>query len=407
MRRALVLALCACGADATREFPAPGELPIVEEPPDPFVTFDGRAITSAGEWTTIRKPELARLFGYYVYGFAPDVPANTTATEVARATLASGVQYRELEVTYGPAGTPPIYLALFEPATPSETRPVFLVLNACGNQTVTSAPEVRVSDAWVEATCDKARGSHADKFPVEAVVARGAVFATFHQSDVAPDDVLDKEHANGIFTHFSVDGEPGTEWGTIAAWSFGMSRAIDALQNDPGVDPHRIATVGHSRRGKVALLTAALDDRVAIAFPHQSGTAGATMTRADLGEPVFSINLVFPHWFAPHYKAFGDEERTLPVDQHLLLGMVAPRPVLVTNGASDDWADPPGAKWSVEMASPIYDLLGVPGALADGTGGFDFGGNLAWHVRDGGHSLEHRDWDTFLAFAARHGFIAP
>lgn len=399
---AIALVLAACGSDPVGpEFPAPGELPIVEAPPDPFTTFTGRSITTPAEWETIRKPELERLFGYYVYGFAPEPPGNTTVREVARASLTGGVDYREYEVHYGPAEAPPLYLAVFAPAAATGPVPVFLTLNACGNHTVTPAPEVRMSTAWIENACVPDRGSQAARFPVEQIVAGGVALATFHQSDVDPDDAAG-ELSDGVHAYFTVDETPETQWGTLAAWSFGMSRAIDALEQLPHVDASRVATVGHSRRGKVALLTAAQDPRVSIAIPHQSGTAGATLTRSDLGESVFAITAFFPHWFGDHFVAFASEERQLPIDQHLLIAMVAPRPVLVTNGADDSWADPPGARRSVELADPVYKLLGARGIVDDGAGGFDFGGELAWHVRDGGHSLEARDWTTFLAFAARH-----
>ncbi len=383
------------------DLPDPADLPILDAPPDPFVTFTGAPITTPAQWAAVRRPELERLFRHYVYGFAPPAPGNTTVTELAAADLAGGVSYREYEVRFGPAATPPLHLAVFRPTAATAPVPVFLILNACGNHTVSAAPEVRTSTAWSDSGCDPARGSQADRFAIDAIIGRGAALATFHQSDVALDDPRD-ELTSGVFAHFTVDAPAKARWGTLAAWSFGMSRAIDALLTRPELDGARIATVGHSRRGKVALLTAAVDDRVAMALPHQSGTGGATLTRSDLGEPVWSINLAFPHWFDDHYVGFGDEERRLPVDQHLLIALVAPRPVLISNGADDTWADPPGALRAAELADPVYELLGRPGLVTDGAGAIDPTGDLVWHQRDGGHALEGRDWITFLDFAAAH-----
>ncbi|MFN0249314.1 MAG: hypothetical protein ACKV2T_20685 [Kofleriaceae bacterium] len=391
MRRVLaVLVIAACDGDDGPEFPLPADLPIVDEPPDPFMTFDGRAITTADEWMSIRRPELARMFAFYQYGFAPPAPANTSATMIASATIENGtIDYREYEVRFGPDDAPPLFLAVFTPANATNV-PIFVGPNACGNQTITIAPEVRLSPEWIESSCDPVRGSQATRFPIAALAARGVGFATFHQSDIDPDDGRDKNHEDGIHPHFVVDEPDDVQWGTLAAWAFGVSRAVDVLVTLPALDATRIATIGHSRRGKVALLAAAYDTRIAMAFPHQSGTGGATLTRADLGEPVSSINLVYPHWFDTVYKGFSDDERRLPIDQHLLLGMVAPRPVLVTNGELDDWADPPGALRSVDLSKPIYTLLG---ASPD---------DVSWQVRPGGHSLETGDWTLFLDFADEH-----
>lgn len=390
MRWVLALSmLVACSDDSPWEFPLPQDLPLVEEPPDPFTSFDGRAIETSDDWALVRKPELLRMFAFYQYGFMPPGPYDTDTTMIASALIENGaIDYREYEVRYGPAGTPPIYLALFAPVNPIDRAPVFLALNACGNQTVTMAPEVRVSTGWIESACDPARGSEATKFPITAITARGFALATFHQSDVDPDDGLDRDHEDGVHPHYTIDEPDEVQWGTLAAWAFGLSRAADALRSmiEVPID-HRIATVGHSRRGKAALLAAAYDVNIEMAIAHQSGTGGATLTRSDLGEPVSSINFVYPHWFDDMYKGFSDEERRLPIDQHLLLGMVAPRPVLVTNGELDDWADPPGALRSVELAKPIWTLLGASPDL------------VSWRVRPGGHSLETSDWTLFMDFA--------
>ena len=343
--------LAACDDSSAPEFPLPSDLPIVAEPPDAFTTFDGRAITTADEWQTIRRPELARMFAFYEYGFAPPAPAMVTSTMIASALVEAGtIDYREYEVRFGPDGAPPLYLAVFLPATAAQPVPVLVGPNACGNQTITTAPEVRVSPGWIESSCDPARGSQATRFPIAELAARGYGFATFHQSDIDPDDGRDEEHADGVHPHFVIDEPADVQWGTLAAWAWGVSRAVDVLVMQPGIDATRIASVGHSRRGKVALLAAAYDARIAMAFPHQSGTGGATLTRSDLGEPVSSINLVYPHWFDTVYKAFSDDEHRLPIDQHLLLsrwmrrqkeGHIGGEPAIPDNGGTGQHGQQP------------------------------------------------------------------
>lgn len=397
MKAALALAVvAACDNSPTTEFPLPADLPIVDEPPDPFTSFDGRKIETEEDWALVRKPELLRAFAFYEYGFTPKNPMNTTSRHETGALILNGtVEYREWEIRFGPDGTPPIHLAIFAPPGATNRIPVFLALNACGNQSVTTALEVRTTTSWTESSCNPERGSEATKFPIADIVARGFALATFHQSDIDPDNGLDRDHEDGIHPHFVVDEPADVQWGTLAAWAFGMSRVVDvivdiSLWESIPLDESRVMTVGHSRRGKAALLAAAYDTRIRMAFPHQSGTGGATLIRADLGEPVSSINFVYPHWFDTMFKSFSDDEHRFPLDQHLLLGMVAPRPVLVTNGDLDDWADPPGAQRAVELARPIWSLLGAPPD------------DIQWQVRPGGHSLETGDWTLFMDFADEH-----
>ncbi len=375
--------------DAGR-FPAAVDLPEREEPPDPFVTYGtGEAVETAEAWNDVRAPELRELFAHYVYGFAPPAPASVTATPVASATIATpsgDVLYEEVELSFGVPAT--IRLAVFRPPD-ATAAPVLLALNKCGNQSVIDAPEVPLTTRWTDPSCSDGgalvRGVRASSWPIEAIVARGFALATFHESDAAPDDAS-AGFAEGLHPHFDLRGE--TAWGAIAAWSWALSRAVDHLETAPGVDPSRIVTVGHSRRGKAALWAAALDPRIAMSVPHQSGTAGATLSRSDLGESVQIINAAFPHWFDDVFPQFANRETRLPIDQHLLLALVAPRPVLVMNGDDDTWADPPGARRAVELAEPVYALLGAPGAVV-------------WRSRPGGHSLEASDWTIFMDFVER------
>jgi hypothetical protein len=176
---------------------------------------------------------------------------------------------------------------------------------------------------------------------------------------------------------------------------------IDWIEAEPSLDASRIAVVGHSRRGKTALLAGALDERIAMVVAHQSGRGGAAITRHLSGEPLLSLNAVFPSWFDDVFPTFAGYEDRIPFDQHMLIALSAPRLVLCTDGDEDAWADPDGALMAVRAAAPAWDLYGVPGLLeASGTPILD--GRLSWHLRPGEHELTHADWDVFLDFASRH-----
>jgi hypothetical protein len=396
----LPLLIASCGAPAEVRFPELAELSASAEAPDPLVTFfDPRPIEDTAGWEQIRRPELQRLFEHYVYGLAPEAPPVSVVLEEPELLLFEGrVRYRGLRIELPPA--PPIHLALFLPPGP-EPAPVFLALNPCGNHTLLADERIRASDAWVSVSCPRGRGGRAERWPIEAIIGRGYALATFHESDVDPDDPSDERFADGIHPHLRPAADFRTQWGTLAAWAFGLQRAVDALLEEPAVRGDRIIVTGHSRRGKSALLAAAFDPRIAMAIPHQSGTGGATMTRGTTGESVGFINETFPNWFNNLFPEFAGNEDKLPIDQHLLIALVAPRPLLVTNGAGDTHADPMGALRAVEHAEIVYRLYGA-GIARDSSAAPTLDGHLAWHQREGGHSVGAADWEVFMDFADRH-----
>ncbi len=395
------LLLGACGSESPRIFPSPEDLPVVETPPDPLVSFfTKKTIDSPDAWRDERRGELLELFAHYVYGYAPEL-VSPEATEIARGELFDGAaEFVELELRYHPVARP-ITLLVVRPSGVVDA-PVLLGLNKCGNHTLLDEPGPRVSESFTLSVCSRSRGSRAAMWPIEDVISRGYAVASFHESDIDPDEPVDPRTDDGAQLHLPSGVSPDLAWGTIATWAYGLRLAVDALSAGDLIDATRIAVLGHSRRGKAALLAAAHDERIWLAAPHQSGTGGATLSRSKNGESVEIINQLFPHWFGAHFAAFGDNEERLPLDQHLLIALVAPRPVLVTDGSEDDWADPMGARAAVEAADPVYELVGSGGLELDSDGEARLAGKLAWHVRPGGHSLEPQDWTIVMDFADQH-----
>jgi hypothetical protein len=172
---------------------------------------------------------------------------------------------------------------------------------------------------------------------------------------------------------------------------------------DSEVDRDRIAVVGHSRNGKTALLAAALDERIAMAFPHQAGCGGTAPSRSNVGESVKAINTRFPHWFNAWFKEFNDAPERLPIDQHCLIALCAPRPVLISAAQEDQWSNPAGQFEMARAASPVYELLGSRGlsATVQPPLGTLVSSPLGYYIREGRHSMTADDWRVFLDFADR------
>jgi hypothetical protein len=175
----------------------------------------------------------------------------------------------------------------------------------------------------------------------------------------------------------------------------------DYLVTDKSIDSKRMISVGHSRLGKTAILAAAFDDRFAMAIPHQAGCGGTSPSRGKVGEKVININTNFPHWFCGNFKAFNEAPEKLPFDQHCLVSLVAPRPVLFSNAKEDTWANPDGQFEMLQAADPVYRLLGAGGLEAKKVPelGKLSPGTLGYFIREGKHSMNRDDWKIFLDYA--------
>ncbi len=380
-------------------FPAPERLPELDGLPELRRGHDGTRVETAEDLATWRAKELRALFSHYLYGVAPPaVPV--TVQERGPITILDGAGvYRELEVVLDGDG-PRLHVALFLPAG-VERPPVLVGLNKCGAQTLLEDPAIRQTTGFVAAACEGgARGSQLAQWSIASVLAQGVAVATFHDSDAAPDDA---SQPSPVSARFVPTAPTAASWGAIAVWSWSVSRVVDALVVSPWVDGSRIGAFGHSRRGKTALWAAANDARISLVVAHQSGLAGAAPSRSAQGETMQFINALFPHWFCGNYKRFIGREARLPVDQHELLALLAPRAVLITDGDDDAWANPPGALADVRAADEAWQLFGDEGLVEDeGAARPRTDTTLVWRSRPGGHETTTADWATFLSFVKRH-----
>jgi len=399
--------------------------PLIAPLPDLLVTSGGIPVESAEAWERIRRKEILELFRDHVYGRVPDREAEIHFEEAVPATDALGglAVRKEVDVVVSLDGdTLTMGLLLYLPAARSGPVPVFLGLNFYGNHTIHPDEGIRITDSWMEnnkafgitenRATPESRGVRAHRWPVEMILSRGYGLATMCYHDIDPD--FDDGFRNGIHAILGPEpaGRDSADWGAIAAWARGLSAAMDYLETDPSVDPGRVAVIGHSRLGKAALWAGAQDERFSLVVSNNSGCGGAALSRRAFGERVADINTTFPHWFAARFHAYNDREAALPVDQHMLLALIAPRPLYVASAENDDWADPPGEYLSLYHAGEVYSLYGEKILKVQALPAVDRpvrSGKLGYHIRSGDHDLTVYDWEQYLDFADLHmsGFENP
>jgi hypothetical protein len=406
----LLCSPCALHA-APHTFPEPSALKPQAGLPDPLVMFDGRPVISQEQWFKERRPELQKLFQHYMYGAIPPRPGefHVTPHGVYPDFLEGKATLKLFSLEIGPGNGPRIDLML---VVPNQVRPapVFLAMDFCGNHALTRDSRVPLPRGWVGSSCagcvsnnatDAGRGTQAADWPLAEMVGRGYALAAFYSGDVDSDR---QDVSSGLYAWLAgkdIAKNNPTNRGTLAAWAWGFHRCVDYLVTDPDVDRSRIATVGHSRNGKTALLAAAFDERIAMAFPHQAGCGGSAPSRGKIGESVKAINDHFPHWFDAEFKKFNEAPERLPFDQNCLVALCAPRPVLFSAAEGDQWANPAGQFEVLQAADPVYRFLGGHGFSPRQMPPFGqlVGERLGYYIREGKHSMTAGDWRVFMDFA--------
>jgi hypothetical protein len=345
--------------------------------PDPLVMVNGEKVTDTSVWNRIRRPEILKMFEVNVYGKAavnrPEGMHWETTAEDSTALNGSAVKKKVTIYLSRKKDWPKLEIEIILPKA-GKPVPVFL------------------ASTWVP--------------DAGLVVRKGFGLVTFDAREIEPDD-KDSAYAKGIRKFFDpsdrINPTPD-EWGTIAAWSWTMRRVMDYVETDTAIDTRRVCLLGFSRFGKAAMWAGAQDQRFAIVFSCESGCGGATIVRRGVGETVKLINDQFPHWFDGNFKSFNNRVNDLPVDWHMLIALIAPRPVYVSTAEEDLWGDPRGTFLAAKAAEPVYELFGKLGlgVIEMPPTEKSVGDFIGYHMRKGKHGLIDYDTEKFIEFAKKH-----
>ncbi|SDE29957.1 Alpha/beta hydrolase family protein [Dyadobacter soli] len=357
--------------------------------PDVLKTSSGKVIRNEEKWEKLRRPEVLKLFEDHVYGQMPtDYDSIRYAlTEDDRPEMDGKAVLKQVGVTvFRKGNSVQINVVLFVPTQAKKPVPVFLLINNRGKENT-----------------DPTRAKKSEFWPAEMLIDSGFAIAAFHVSDLAPDDK--DTYATGVLQKLypeQLKKDNGMK--AIGAWAWGASRVMDYFETDRDIDSKKVIVVGHSRGGKTSLWAAAQDRRFAACVTNCSGNTGAALARRQFGERITRINTTFPHWFNNNYKKYNDKENALPVDQHMLIALVAPRPVYATNASKDLWADPKGTFLALKAAEPVYALYNIKSGLPKDPPGIDkpvIGSHFGYHNREGEHNMTAYDWGNFIRFARK------
>jgi hypothetical protein len=380
---------------------------------DPLTLSNGQKVTDAQTWFKLRRPELLKLVQENIYGISPPAPAGMHFDVVDEDRQARDGNTVRKQVTISFAGFdqgPKISLLMYLPGEATKAVPVFLCLSFTPLQSVDPDPDIKLMDQWVSKTHDRHAGTDAMRgtshtWKIDEVLSRGYGIAFLYYQQIEPD--FQGGLPFGVRSMFLKPGQTefaDDEWGSIGAWAWGASRALDYLQTDPDVDGQRVAIMGQSRLGKTAVWEGASDPRFAMVIACNSGRGGASLGHRNYGETIKHLNDAFPYQFCASFRKYGLHTDQLPVDSHDVLALIAPRPVYLTTGSLDTWSDPHGEFLAAVAAGPVFKLLGADPLDTDVMPPLDtpIMHTIAFHCHTGKHEINEFDWDQILKFADLH-----
>jgi len=381
--------------------------------PDPLMTFQQKKVNNVKNWEKKRRPELMNFFTQNMFGEIPGELkiSSYKVVEESDDAFNGKAKRKQVELIFEKNGkTLDFTILMYLPKNVAKA-PVFLGYNFIGNHSVHNDPNIIISDAWSENRptlgivnnqfTEQSRGVRSNRWDIEKMLDSGMGLATIYYGEVDPDK---NDFTDGIHPLLYVDDQKqpaNNEWGSIAAWSWGLSRAMDYLEKDEDVDASKVIVFGHSRLGKTSIWAGVTDQRFAAVISNNSGCGGAALSKRKFGETVWRINNSFPHWFCKNFHNYSNKEDLMPVDQHELLALIAPRPLYVASAEDDQWADPRGEFLSAFYATPVYQLYGKKGIPSDVIPPVNtpIQNTVAYHIRTGGHGVTDYDWEQYIKWA--------
>lgn len=380
--------------------------------PDPLQLASGKIVHNAKIWHEKRRPEIVRLFEENQFGRSPRRPAGMSFDVFEKATPAlDGSAIRKQVTIYfsGDKSGPKMDLLVYLPAQVTKPVPFLLTPSFSANSSVVDDPGIKPGEIWSrdKKKIPAPKSANFGRLKVEPLLAQGIGVATFYYGDVDPD--FQGGLPYGVRALYLKPGETEPapdEWGSIAAWAWGLSRALNYLETDQDVDAKRVALFGVSRLGKTVLWAGAHDTRFALVIASCSGEGGAALSRRNYGETIKHLTAPsrFPYQFCANYGKRADHVDQFPVDAHMLIALIAPRPLLLQTGDQDKWSDPKGEFLAAVAAGPVYRLLGKQALDTDQmpAAGQPILHTLGYYMHSGGHGTVPSDWDQFLKFIGMH-----
>ncbi len=383
------------------------------ELPDPLKSFDGKKIRNSKKWLKKGRPELLNFFAKSVYGEIPGDLKISSAEIVEQSdnALNGKAKRRQVELVFQKGEhSLRLNILIYLPEN-VDKAPVFLGYNFYGNHTITEDVNVIISEAWSRDNpslgiinnqlTEQSRGVRTNRWAIDKMLDAGIGLATIYYGEVDPDK---DDFSDGVHPFFYVDNQQqpaASEWGSIAAWAWGLSRAMDYFETSDEIDENKVIVFGHSRLGKTSLWAGATDERFAGVISNDSGCGGAALSKRKFGETVAQINSSFPHWFCKNFRNYNNNEEALPVDQHELLALIAPRPLYIASAEEDLWADPRGEFLSAFYATKVYKLFGKKGITSDEMPAVNepVQNTVAYHIRTGKHDVTDFDWEQYIKWA--------
>ncbi len=380
--------------------------------PDPLTLANGKPVRDAKTWVQKRRPEIVRLFEENQFGRSPGRPTGMSFDVFDQGTpaLDGKALRRQVTIYFSPnKNGPKMDLLLYLPINANKPAPLLLNISFTANSNAVDDPGIKPGEIWnrekkrVPASKDGRFGN----LKVLPFLEQGFGVATVYYGDIDPDFLGGVPHGVRAFYLKPGQTEPApNEWGAIGAWAWGLSRALDYLETDKGVDAKRVAIVGVSRLGKTVLWAGAQDQRFAMVIASCSGEGGAAISRRNYGETIKHLTepTRYPYQFCANYGKYGDRVNEFPVDAHMLVSLIAPRPVLLQTGDTDVWSDPKGEFLASVAAGPVFKLLGKQALDVDQmpAAGQPIFHTLGYVMHTGGHGTIPSDWELFLKFMRMH-----
>ncbi|ALO17497.1 hypothetical protein L21SP5_03906 [Salinivirga cyanobacteriivorans] len=387
------------------------------ELPDVLTLKNGEKIDRVSVWENKRRPQILNLYKKEIYGFIPkgiDKPLISKVLEQSDSALDNTAIRKQISLIYKAKGKELEIIVLLYLPKNTKNPPVFIGYNFYGNQTIIDDKHVILTNSWIlnnpalgindNRASEESMGTRNERWPIKKIISEGFGLATVYYGDIDPERCDFSDGIHPFFYKKKQNKPKGDQWGSISAWAWGYSRILDYLKKDEMTRKSKFILFGHSRIGKTSLWAGALDRRFDIVISNNSGCAGAALFRRKFGETIAKIHYNFPQWFCQNFNKYRNKEERLPVDQHMLIALIAPRPVYIASAELDCFSDPKGEYLSAYHATPVYELYGKTG-LNDSIQpplNKPIHNTIGYHLRSGRHGVTTYDWEQFIKFVKKH-----